>query len=62
LKKLKRCKRGHRLEEPNLIFRTVGGKEYRECRTCANWSARRRRKESKNRQLAEAKKRKVPDG
>jgi hypothetical protein len=47
LNKLKRCKRRHKLEPPNLIFRIVKGKEVRECRTCANASARRRRKEQK---------------
>jgi len=36
------CKRGHKLEEPNLCYNSVG---YRECRTCAYKRASQSRKE-----------------
>ena len=39
------CKKGHAMEEPNLIHKTVKGREVRECRMCANAGFRRRRKE-----------------
>lgn len=49
MKKKTKCKKGHRLEDPNLVHRIVNGKEVRECRECANAGFRRRRKiKSKN--------------
>jgi hypothetical protein len=43
----KKCKRGHILEPPNLIFRTVKGQHHRECRTCANERFKRMRQAKK---------------
>ena len=39
------CKQGHPMKPPNLIYRTVKGRDVRECRTCANAAMRRRREE-----------------
>jgi hypothetical protein len=44
---LKKCKQGHPLKKPNLIFRDRGGKQVRECRECANKRMRDRRAEQR---------------
>ena len=46
------CKQGHPMEPPNLIYRTVKGRDLRECRTCANAAMRRRRKEKSEKNRA----------
>src|SRR6202021_3787265 len=49
LKQKSKCKRGHPLRAPNLIFRTRDGKQVRECRKCANSGFRDRRAANKKR-------------
>jgi hypothetical protein len=48
------CKKGHAMEEPNLIHKTVRGREVRECRTCANERFKVMRKTKKERNDEEA--------
>jgi hypothetical protein len=40
------------MEPPNLIYRTVKGRDLRECRTCANAAMRRRRKDKREQEVA----------
>ena len=47
------CKKGHPMEPPNLIEKTVKGREVRECRTCANARFREMRKNKRNKGVDE---------
>ena len=55
------CKKGHPMEDPNLIYRTRNGKPSRECRTCANDRLRVARKVYARKAAKKKKKRSVEE-